>query len=237
MSTTGPCASCVALYAPLPAGAKGAAEVHSQESIRSALGELGAATLGESGARPMAPRIHGVWVGARLAAPAFPVGCSAGDNLALHVAVATAPSGAALVADVGGLAERGYWGEVLTTAARSRGLVGLVLDGGVRDVDALEAHAFPVFATVVALAGATKQSPGTAGAPVVVGGVRVAAGDWVVGDRDGVVVVPAAVLDDVVARARARATRERQIFEALRGGATTLEVLGLDPGPVRTDGA
>jgi 4-hydroxy-4-methyl-2-oxoglutarate aldolase len=164
-----------------------------------------------------------------MAAPAFPVRCTPGDNLAIHVAVARAPAGSALAVDVGDVDELGYWGEVLTTAAEARGVAGLVIDGGVRDTDALEAHGFPVFATTVALRGASKSHPGTVGAPVHVGGEPVAAGDWLVADGDGVVVVTAAVIDEVLGAARARAEKESAMFSALRQGRTTLELLGLDP--------
>jgi 4-hydroxy-4-methyl-2-oxoglutarate aldolase len=191
--------------------------------------DLGVATLGESGAQPMRARLRPVWPGARLAAPAFPVSCTPGDNLAIHVAVARAPAGSALVVDVGDERELGYWGEVLTTAAEARALTGLVIDGCVRDTDALAAHGFPVFSTGVALPGATKQLPGRVGSATVVGGVDVRAGDWVVGDRDGVVVVPGGALDAVVAAGRARAEKEARFFTELREGATTLELLGLDP--------
>jgi 4-hydroxy-4-methyl-2-oxoglutarate aldolase len=194
--------------------------------------ELGAATIGESGGLPMRSRIRAVWRGARLAAPAFPVRCTPGDNLAIHVAVASAPPGSALAVDVGAEDELGYWGEVLTTAAESRGVAGLVIDGGVRDVDALEAHGFPVFSTTVALRGASKNRPGMLGAAVVVGGVTVEAGDWLVGDVDGVAVVRAAAIEDVLAAGRARAQKEAAVFTALRQGHTTLELLGLDPSPV-----
>src|SRR5690348_15520910 len=115
-----------------------------------ALLALGAATLGESGARAMRDRVRAAWPGARLAAPAYPVRCTSGDNLAVHVAVARAPRGSALVVDVGMSRELGYWGEVLTTAARARGLAGLVIDGGVRDITALQAHGFPAFSTTIA---------------------------------------------------------------------------------------
>ena len=202
------------------------------ETARTLL-SLGSATLGESGAEPFPPRIHPVWPGARLAAPAFPVRCTPGDNLAVHVAVTRAPAGSALVVDVGDLPERGYWGEVLTTAAEARGLAGLVIDGGVRDTSALEAHAFPVFAATVALRGASKNSAGTAGLATEVAGVRVEAGDWVVGDADGVVVIAAATLDEVLGRAEARARKEEGLFAELRRGATTVDLLGLEPGPVR----
>src|SRR5581483_8263277 len=153
----------------------------------------------------------------------------------VHVAVARAPAGSVLVVDVGLQPELGYWGEVLTTAAEARGIAGLVIDGCVRDSAALEAHRFPVFATGVALRGATKTLPGAVGVPVVVGEVEVNPGDWVVGDRDGVVIVPGGALDDVIGAGRARATREARYFEQLRAGSTTLELLGLDPSPV--DGA
>ncbi len=195
--------------------------------------ELGSATLGETGAAPMHPRVRAVWPGAALAAPAYPVRCSPADNLAIHAAVARAPEGSALVVDVGGLAERGYWGEVLTTGAEARGLAGLVIDGGVRDSAALEAHRFAVFSTMVALRGATKELPGTTGAPVEVGDVTVERGDWVVADADGVAVVPSGRLEEVLAAGRARAAKEEGFFEALRAGRTTVDLLGLDLGPVR----
>ena len=104
---------------------------------------LGASTIGESGGRPMAPRIRAAYPGARVAGPACPVACTPGDNLAIHVAAATAEPGAVLVVTVGDEPERGYWGEVLTTLAQTRGIAGLVIDGGVRDIDALQTHGFP----------------------------------------------------------------------------------------------
>jgi 4-hydroxy-4-methyl-2-oxoglutarate aldolase len=99
----------------------------------------------------------------------------------------------------------------------------------------LEAHGFAVFSTGVALPGATKTSAGAVGGAATVGGVEVRAGDWVVGDRDGVVVVPGAALDAVLTAGRARADKEAGFFRALRGGATTLELLGIDASPVELD--
>ena len=149
---------------------------------------LGAATLGESGGRPSA-------LGSGPSGPVPPGG--ARPSRALHPGRQPGRprgGGAALrpvrlAVDVGDEDELGYWGEVLTTAAESRGIAGLVIDGGVRDTTALEAHGFPVFATTVALRGATKNRPGSVGVPVAVGGVSVAAGDWLVGDADGVTVM------------------------------------------------
>lgn len=198
------------------------------EDVAAALAALGSATLGESGGQAAHRRLRPVWPGASIAAPAYPVGCTPGDNLAVHVAVTKAPPGSVLVVDVGRVADRGYWGEVLTTAAEAAGLVGLVLDGCVRDVGALEGHGFPVFSSGIALTGATKDKPGTVGQPVRVGGVVVAAGDWVVGDVDGITFVPARALDEVLAAGRARESKEAGFFDALRAGRTTVELLGLD---------
>ena len=192
------------------------------------LAELGSATVGESGGRAADRRLRPAWTGATVAAPAYPVGCTPGDNLAVHIAVTRAPRGSVLVVDVGHVADRGYWGEVLTTAAEAAGLAGLVLDGGVRDVAALEAHGFPVFSRTIALTGATKDKPGTVGVPVRVGGVLVAAGDWVVADVDGVTFIAAGELDEVVQAGKAREAKEAGFFEALRSGSTTVELLGLD---------
>jgi 4-hydroxy-4-methyl-2-oxoglutarate aldolase len=117
---------------------------------------------------------------------------------------------------------------VLTTAAEARGIWGLVIDGCVRDVAALERHGFPVFSSGVALRGAAKEAGGRVGCTVRIGDVAVRSGDWVVGDADGVTVVPAAELGSVLDRARAREKREEGLFERLRGGATTVDLLGLD---------
>ena len=97
-----------------------------------------------------------------------------------------------------------------------------------RDVLALEAHAFPVFSVGIALPGATKDQPATVGASTTVGDVDVVTCDWIVADRDGVVVVPWASLDVVVDAGEAREAKESGFFDALRSGATTVELLGLD---------
>ncbi len=189
---------------------------------------LGAATLGESGARRMHPRVKPAWSGARVAGPAYPVRCSPGDNLAIHVAVTRAPAGSILVADMGGERDYGYWGEVLTTGAEARGIAGLVIDACVRDCDALRDHGFPVFSTGLALTGASKTQPGSVDRAVTVGDVAVEPGDWIVADVDGVVVLPGAELDAVLAAGAARAAKEAALFDVLRAGGSTVEEFGLD---------
>ncbi len=204
-----------------------------QAEIRTWLSNFGSATLGESGARLMAPRIAPAWPGARVAAPVFPVRCTSGDNLAIHVAAAEAPAGSVLVVDVGELSDFGYWGEILTTGAQARGIAGLVIDGGVRDILAIETLGFPVFAATIALRGASKNQPGAVNIPIRCGGASIVRGDWVVGDADGVVIVPGEHLDAVIQEAATRAQKEAAMLEALRGGKTTIKLLKLDTSVVR----
>jgi 4-hydroxy-4-methyl-2-oxoglutarate aldolase len=188
-----------------------------------------AATLFEAGA-PAAlaaeTELRAVYSGARVVGPAFTVRGIGGDNFALHRAVYAAPPGSVLVADLQG-ARHGHWGEVLAVAAQQRGLAGLVIDGGVRDVTELAAMGFPVFARHVTVVGTGKLHAGTFDVTVRVAGANVAPGDLIVGDADGVVVIPGAEVEQALDRADARVADEQRAFEALREGATTLELFNL----------
>ena len=196
-------------------------------------GRLGAATLGESGGRAAHRRLRPAWAGASLAAPAYPVGCTPGDNLAVHVAVTTAPAGQR---PRGRRRPRGgprVLGRGADDGRRGGGPGGPgARRWGARRA-ALAAHGFPVFSSAIALTGATKDKPGTVGWPVRVGDVEVAAGDWVVADVDGVTFVPAATVEEVLDAGRAREAKEDGFFAALRDGETTVELLGLDASLVR----
>jgi 4-hydroxy-4-methyl-2-oxoglutarate aldolase len=174
------------------------------------------------------PSIHAAWSGAAVAGPAFTVQGAGGDNLALHRAVLAAPAGSVLVADLGGAAH-GHWGEVLAVAAQQRGIAGLVIDGGVRDVDEMRDLGFPVFSRNNTVRGTRKLFLGALGVAIRLGGVPINSGDLVVGDADGVVVLPAARISDVLNRADARVAQEATIIDQLRAGATTLELYNLDP--------
>src|SRR5690349_18887881 len=108
---------------------------------------LGTSTLHEASGLATSsvdPAIRTVWPGASVAGPAYPLECSPGDNLSIHIAMEQVPRGSVLVVSTGGFVS-GYWGEVLTVAAEAAGVVGLVIDGGVRDIAALVARRFPVF--------------------------------------------------------------------------------------------
>jgi 4-hydroxy-4-methyl-2-oxoglutarate aldolase len=131
-------------------GARGHSAATLYEAAQSALGEADVA---------VDPGIHAACPGAAVAGPAFTVQGAGGDNLALHRAVLAAPAGAVLVADLGGAAH-GHWGEVLAVAALQRGIAGLVIDGGVRDVDQLRELGFPVFSRNNTVRGTRKLFPG-----------------------------------------------------------------------------
>ena len=202
--------------------------------IAAALLVLGAATLGESGGRTMRPRIRAVWKGATLSAPAYPVRCTPGDNLAIHVAVTKAPPGHALVVDVGDQEEFRLLGRGPHHRGPGPG------SGRTRSSTAGSATSppskptLPVFSTTVALRGAAKTGR-RLGRGLGPRGRRRGpqAGDWVVGDADGVTVIPGPTrVDDVLAAGRARAEKEDGLFAALTDGATTVELLDLDTSPV-----
>lgn len=151
------------------------------------------------------------------------------NNVFLHEAIYAAPAGSVLVVDTGGGYEAGYWGEVMTVAATVRGLAGLVLDGCVRDGEQLRAMDFPVFARGLCIRGTGKfrTPPGVLGERIRIGDVHVEPGDWVLGDLDGVVVVPRAELAVTITATESRERKEAEIMAALRAGARTLDIYGL----------
>jgi 4-hydroxy-4-methyl-2-oxoglutarate aldolase len=148
------------------------------------------------------------------------------DNLALHLALEQAAPGDVLVVDAGGV-PCGSWGEVLTAAAEQRGVLGLVIDGGVRDVDRLAARRFPAFSRFVAVRRTSKHDPGSVGAPIVVAGRPVERGDAVVADVDGIVVIPQALVGKVVDAAVLRVAKEDGYFREILAGASTVDLLSL----------
>ncbi|MCS5524644.1 RraA family protein [Curtobacterium flaccumfaciens pv. oortii] len=190
--------------------------------------EHASATLAEASAAVVVldPELRAAWTGARLCGPAFTVQGESGDNLALHRAILQAPVGHVIVADVGG-GTFGHWGEVLTVAALHRGIAGLLIDGGVRDKTALNELAFPVFSRNDTITGTRKRFPGVLGRSISLAGAQIHTGDYVVGDADGCVVIPAAALGDTLARADERVRREEKILGQIRRGQTTMELYGL----------
>jgi RraA family protein len=165
--------------------------------------QLPTAEIADAAGTPVAMhhRIRPVWRGARLAGPAFTVKTPPGEHRAVREAAEQAPAGSVLVVDGGGAVESALWGDKMSQLALDRGLAGLVIDGAVRDIDGIEALGFPVFAAaIVPTPPAGRDRPGELEVPITSCGVSVRPGDTVYGDADGVVVVPAALLDDVLRR-------------------------------------
>jgi 4-hydroxy-4-methyl-2-oxoglutarate aldolase len=116
---------------------------------------------------------------------------------------------------------------VLTVAAEAAGVIGLVIDGGVRDIAALTARRFPVFTRGISMRGTIKASAPSVGKPISFTGTPVAAGDLVVADDDDVLVIPAAHVEHTLTQGQARAAKEAKMMDALREGRSTLELMGL----------
>jgi RraA family protein len=141
-----------------------------------------------------------------------------GDNLMVHKAIDLAEPGEVIVVDAGGDLTNAIIGEIMTTLAQSRGVAGFVIDGAVRDVDALAASDFPVYARGVTHRGPYKDGPGEINVAVTVGGQVVAPGDIVVGDGDGVLAVPRSEAAQVASLARAQMEREAATLKAIAEG-------------------
>lgn len=152
--------------------------------------------------------IKPVWAGARLAGPAYTVLTAQGDNREVHAALEAAKPGDVIVVSAGGGTERAIIGELIAGRAKAAGIAGFVIDGAVRDADDIGAIGEPVFAAATTPAGPYRNGPGMSQVPVSAGGVPVLPEDIVVGDPDGVIVIPAARLDEVLAGAEAKFEKE-----------------------------
>ncbi|MFK7804110.1 MAG: 4-carboxy-4-hydroxy-2-oxoadipate aldolase/oxaloacetate decarboxylase [Anaerolineae bacterium] len=192
------------------------------------LAQFGAATiheaLGKVGALPSG--IKPINATTKICGPAVTVKTMPRDNLMLHRALYKATPGAVLIVSCSGFYEAGYWGDVMGTAAQALGLNGLVIDGCVRDAAELDEMGFPVYCRGFCIEGTTKFGQGTINHPIVIGNIQVNPGDIVVGDRDGVVVVPIDRIAEAIEKSAAREAHEEEMRKMIKAGKSTLEISG-----------
>jgi regulator of RNase E activity RraA len=169
------------------------------------------------------------WPAARVLGRAFTAQGGPGDNLALHHAIAQAAPGDVIVLAVGGERGRAHAGGIIATAAKARGIAGLVLDGAIRDRTEFEAIEFPAFHLGTSPLKPAKDGPAALNVPVEIGGVRIEPGDLVAADADGIVIVPGASADDLLAAAALLEARERETLAQIASGKTTVEIHGFEP--------
>ena len=188
--------------------------------------DLGAATVYEAAGRigsvdpaikPLGPRV-------RILGPAFTVQCFPKDNLMLHKALQVAQPGDVIVATADGYPNAGYFGGLMATSALALKVGGLAIDGCVRDSAEILEMGFPIFCKGTCMRGTTKDNPGTINHPIIFGEVVVHPGDLVVGDDDGMVIIPQARIEDVLKASQKRVQNEIDKVAALRTGKTSMEL-------------
>jgi 4-hydroxy-4-methyl-2-oxoglutarate aldolase len=193
------------------------------------LRELGVATVHEAQGRTglMRPNMRPIYAGARMAGAAVTVSCHPGDNLMIHAAVEVCRPGDVLVVAPTSESTDGMFGELLAVSCRAHFVQGLVIDAGVRDTEELTAMQFPVWAKAICAQGTVKASAGSVNVTIVCAGVAVHAGDAIVADGDGVVVVPREHAAAVAESGEKRRAREAATRERLRNGELGLDFYGL----------
>jgi len=198
------------------------------EAVR-ILGELGSATVSEAQGRCglLLPYMRPIYPTARMCGPAVTVSCQPGDNLMIHAAVEVCQAGDVLVVTVTSESTDGFFGELLATSLRARGVAGLVIEAGVRDVADITAMDFPVWSRAISSQGTVKSTAGSVNIPVVCAGQLVRPGDVIVGDVDGVCVIKRDEAADVVKAGQARLAKEEKSREKLRAGELGLDMYGL----------
>ena len=199
--------------------------------IIAALRAAGVATAHEAAGRQglLGPAIQARQNGTTISGSAITVSCPPGDNLMIHAAVEVCRPGDILVVTTTSPSTDGMFGDLLATSLQARGVLGLVIDAGVRDIATLREMGFPVWSRAIHAQGTVKASPGSVNVPVVAAGQVVRPGDIVIADDDGVLAVSVETGSQVAAAAAERLAAEAGKREKLASGTLGVDLYGLRP--------